>query len=246
MIKGTREFEVMLYDAGPDKKATVRSLFNYMQATADFHSRNLGTSLGDFADKNLTWVYSRYYTKIIAMPCVYERIYCETWRSGFNRHFVRRDFNIFSSKGEKLAEAAASLALIDLNRRKPVEIPVFIKDQLEPEKGEAVPYSFPSIENIDKYDYIYTTQVRYEDTDINRHMNNASYAQIIFESVRDKFKSRYKLKSIDINFRGEVFAGDMLECMTQKTDTGIFLHKMIAGNEKKVILKAESEWIGAE
>jgi medium-chain acyl-[acyl-carrier-protein] hydrolase len=246
MVKGTREFEVMLYDAGPDKKATVRSLFNYMQATADSHSRSLGTSLGDFADKNLTWVYSRHYTKIIAMPCIYERIYCETWRSGFNRHFVRRDFNIFGSKGEKLAEAAASLALIDLNNRKPVEIPGFIKDQLEPEKGEAVPYNFPSIESIDSYDYIYTSQVRYEDIDVNKHMNNASYAQVIFESVPDGFKSRYELKSMDINFRGEAFAGDLLECMIKKEAPGIFLHKIIAGNEKKVILNARSEWRGVE
>ncbi len=246
MLKGTREFEVMLYDSGPDKRATVRSLFNYMQATADFHSRSLGTSLGDFADKNLTWVYSRYYTRIIAMPCIYEKIFCETWRSGLDRQFVRREFNIFSSKGEKLAEAAASLALIDLNNRNPVEIPGFIKDQFEPEKGFALDYDFPSIEKIDNHDYKYTTQVRCEDIDINRHMNNASFAQILFESVADNFKNRLELASMDINFRGEAFAGDFLECMIKQEDAGVFLHKIIAGNGKKVILNARSEWRGVE
>lgn len=246
MVKGRREFEVMLYDAGADKRATVRSIFNYMQATADLHSRSLGTSLGDFADQNLTWVYSRYYTKIIAMPYIYDKIYCETWRSGSNRHFVRREFNIFSKKGEKLAEAAASLALIDLKKRKPVEIPGFIKDQLEPGKGEVESCSFFTIEEIDSYDYIYTSHVRYEDIDINGHMNNASYAQIIFESVSANVKGGYELKSLDINFRGEAFAGDFLECMVKKAGSGIFLHKIIAGNDKKVILNARSDWRGVE
>ena len=182
----------------------------------------------------------------MVMPCLYERIYCETWRSGLDRHFVRREFNIFSSKGEKLAEAAASLALIDLNKRKPVEIPGFIKDQFEPEKGFALDYDFPSIEKIDNHDYIYTTHVRCEDIDINRHMNNASFAQILFESIAHNFKNRLELTSMDINFRGEAFAGDFLECMIKKEQAGVFLHKIIAGNEKKVILNARSEWRGVE
>ena len=99
-----------------------------------------------------------------------------------------------------------------------------------------MPYSFPPIEKIESYDYIYNIKVRREDIDINKHMNNASYAQIIFESVIDRFENRYELKSMDINFRGEAFAGDMLECMVKKSDSGIFLHKIIAGDEKKIIL----------
>lgn len=242
MNRGSREFEVMFYDAGPDSRATVRSLYNYMQAAADEHSRSLGTSLNDFADKKLTWVYSRYYTQIFELPRIYDRIVCETWRSGFTGNFVKREFKILRSNGEKLIEAAASLALIDVIKRKPVEIPDYIKEQLEPERGEAVAYSFPPIEKIKSYDYIYSLKVRREDIDINRHMNNASYAQILFESVIDNVKNGCELKSMDINFRGEAFAGDMLECMVKKIDSGIYLHKIISGDEKKIILNARSVW----
>lgn len=242
MNRGSSEFEVMLYDAGPDRRATVRSLYNYMQAAADEHSRSLGTSLNDFADKNLTWVYSRYYTEIFEFPLIYDTVVCETWRSGSTGNFVKREFNIFRSNGEKLAKAVASLALIDVIKRKPVEIPGYLKEQLEPEKGIAVEYNFPPIEKIESYDYVYNVKVRREDIDINRHMNNASYAQILFESVVDNFKNSYELKSMDINFRGEAFAGDILECMVKKTDSGVFLHKIISRDEKKVILNAESIW----
>lgn len=242
MSRGSREFEVMFYDTGPDSKATVRSLYNYMQAAADEHSRSLGTSLNDFADKNLTWVYSRYYTEIFALPRIYDKIICETWRSGFTGNFVKREFNISGINGEKLAVAVASLALIDMTKRKPVEIPDYIKEQLEPARGEAVAYNFPPIDKIESCDYIYNLKVRHEDIDINKHMNNASYAQILFESVIDRFENRYELKSMDINFRGEAFAGDMLECMVKKSDSGIFLHKIIAGDEKKIILNAISVW----
>lgn len=242
MNTGARKFEVMFYDTGVDSRATVRSLYNYMQAAADEHSRSLGTSLNDFANKNLTWVYSRYYTEVFALPRIYDRIVCETWRSGYTGNFVKREFNISGSNGKKLVAAVASLALIDINKRKPVEIPDYLKEQLEPARGEAIAYSFPSIEKIENYDYIYDFKVRYEDIDINRHMNNASYAQILFESVIDRFENRYELKSMDINFKGEAFAGDMLECMVKETGSGIFLHKIINRDNKRVILNAKSLW----
>ncbi|MFA5518658.1 MAG: acyl-ACP thioesterase domain-containing protein [Spirochaetota bacterium] len=242
MNRGAREFEVMFYDTGVDSKATVRSLYNYMQAAADEHSRSLGTSLNDFADKNLTWVYSRYYTEIFALPRIYDRIVCETWRSGYTGSFVKREFNISGSNGEKLVAAVASLALIDMKKRKPVEIPDYLKEQLEPAGGEAIAYNFPPIEKIENYDYIYDLKVRHEDIDINRHMNNASYAQILFESIIDRFENSYELKSMDINFKGEAFAGDMLECMVKKTGSGIFLHKIINRDDKRVILNAKSLW----
>ena len=240
-IKGSKEFEVMLYDAGPGGTASVRALFNYMQSTGDSHSRSLGTSLSDFAGKNLAWVYSRYYINIISLPRIYDRLICETWRSGINGNFVLREFSLSSPEGDKLAEAAASLALIDTSTRKPVMIPEDIKEQLAIWKSSNIKYNFPPIEKISEHDYIYETKVRYEDMDINRHMNNASYAQLVFESVAANFSSM-NLKTIDVNFRGEAFAGDLLKCYVKRDDDNDFLHKICAGEEGKVILTAKSEW----
>lgn len=240
-IKGSKEFEVMLYDAGPGGAASVRSLFNYMQSAGDSHSRSLGTSLSDFAGKNLAWVYSRYYIKIISLPRIYQRLTCETWRSGINGNFVLREFSLSAPDGEKLAEAAASLALIDTISRKPVMIPEYIKEQLAIWKNSSMKYNFPPIEKIDDYDYIYETKVRYEDMDINRHMNNASYAQLVCESVMSKFTS-IDPDTLDLNFRGEAFSGDLLDCYVKSAGENIFMHKICAGQEGRLILTAKSEW----
>jgi medium-chain acyl-[acyl-carrier-protein] hydrolase len=240
-LKGSKKFEVMLYDAGPGGAASVRSLFNYMQSAGDSHSRSLGTSLSDFADKNLAWVYSRYYIKILSLPRIYEKLICETWRSGINGNFVLREFSLSGIKGEKLAEAAASLALIDTISRKPVMIPEDIKEQLAIWKESSIKYNFPPIEKISDFDYIYETKVRYEDMDINRHMNNASYAQLVCESVISEFTS-IDLYTLDLNFRGEAFTGDLLACYVKNAGDNIFLHKICAGEEGRVILTAKSEW----
>lgn len=240
-IKGSKEFEVMLYDAGPGGAASVRALFNYMQSTGDSHSRSLGTSLSDFADKNLAWVYSRYYIKILSMPRIYQKLTCETWRSGINGNFVLREFSLSVPGGEKLVEAAASLALIDTVSRKPVMIPEEIKEQLAIWKNSDLKYNFPPIEKIQDFDYIYETKVRYEDMDINRHMNNASYAQLVWESVLSRFSS-INLETLDLNFRGEAFAGDVLDCYVKKAGEDVFLHKICAGADGRVILTGKSEW----
>ena len=239
-IMGSKEFEVMLYDAGPGGTATVRSIFNYMQSAGDSHSRSLGTSLSDFADKNLAWVYSRYYVKILSMPRIYRKIICETWRSGINGNFVLREFTLSGVEGEKLVEAAASLALIDTVTRKPVMIPEHIKEELAIWNHSNMNYNFPPIEKIADFDYIYKTKVRYEDMDINRHMNNASYAQLVCESVISNFAS-IDIETLDMNFRGEAFTGDELDCYVKKIDAGLFLHK-ITGKEGRVLLTARSEW----
>jgi len=239
-LKGSKEFEVMLYDAGPGGGASIRSLFNYMQSAGDSHSRSLGTSLSDFADKNLAWVYSRYYIKILSMPRIYEKLICETWRSGINGNFVLREFRLSSAEGGKLVEAAASLALIDTVSRKPVMIPEHIKEELAIWSNSDLKYNFPPIEKISEFDYIYRTKVRYEDMDVNRHMNNASYAQLVYESVVSNFTS-IDMETLDMNFRGEAFTGDELDCYVKKIDAGLFLHK-ITGKEGRVVLTAKSGW----
>ena len=244
-MKDTAEFEVMIHEAGPDSKARVKSLFNYMQSAADRHSRDLGTSVSIMAEQNLTWVYSRFYAEIEEYPELYDKIRCETWRSVLLGNFICREFLISRENGITGVRATSSLALIDKNSRKPVTIPDIITSNLEHAKGRSIEFPSEIIEHKNEFDYIYNMRTRYEDIDINGHMNNASYASIIFESVFENLSTPMVVKSIDISFRGEILFKDELECEVSavKGYPGKFYHRLYNRTKGRVSALAVTRWV---
>lgn len=243
-MEETNEFTVQIHEAGPDLKARIKTLFNYMQISADQHSKSLGTSVSTMSEKNLTWVYSRFYAVVNKYPELYEKIYCTTWRSVVLKGLVCREFAINGHDGEVLVRATSSLALIDKTARKPVPIPESITSQLEEGKGRSVDFPGDIVEHKDEYDYIYDVKTRYEDIDINGHMNNASYAGIFFESAFENLRDTKIMKSIDISFRGEIIYGDELECTMAAIDSqGKYSHRLFNKTKGKVSANAVTEWV---
>jgi medium-chain acyl-[acyl-carrier-protein] hydrolase len=99
-------------------------------------------------------------------------------------------------------------------------------------------------DKIDEYDYLYYTKAKYDDIDINGHMNNASYASIFFESIYEKLKGRVILKSIDIFFKGEINYGDDLECQVTllKNFDYLFYHKLFNKTKGRFSAYAVTQW----
>jgi len=238
------EFSVEIFDAGQDSKVKIKSLFNYMQCSADRNSRSLGTSVSSLSEQNLTWVYSRFYAIVYDYPKIYDNIYCKTWRSRVINNFVCRDFIINNDKDYLFVKAVSSLALINKTSRKPVAIPESVITQLE--YSNEINLEFPQVivDKIDKYDYFYNTKAKYDDIDINGHMNNASYADIFFESIYEKLKGGASLKSIDIFFKGEVNYGDDLECQVTslKNSQHLFYHKLFNKTKERFSAYAVTQW----
>ncbi len=241
---GILDFEVRLYDSGPDGKARIRTLFNFMQSTADNHSMSLGTSMNFMAEKNLTWVYSRFFAEIFRYPLMYEKVRCETWRSGVTGGMVNREFIMTDLDGAEILRATSSLALIDRNSRKPVDIPDSIINQFEPARGRALNYNTAKIEKYENFDYTYTMTTRYEDMDVNNHMNNASYAQMFFESCYSSMEKGMVLGSIDIMFKGEIHYNERINCGVLKIDskTGEVYHSAFNANRGRVSAVALTKW----
>jgi medium-chain acyl-[acyl-carrier-protein] hydrolase len=244
-MEETAEFDVQIHEAGPDSKARVKSLFNYMQTSADRHSKSLGTSMSFMSEKNLTWVYSRFYAIIERYPELYEKVYCRTWRSDVLNGLVCREFVILDAESNVLVRATSSLALIDKTSRKPVAIPDSIISKLEHGKGRSIEFSSDNVEHKTDFDYIFNMKARYDDIDVNGHMNNASYAGIFFESLFENLSKPVIMKSIDISFRGEIIYGDELECGVVPISGSpyIYYHRLFNKTQGRISAHAVTEWV---
>ena len=60
--------------------------------------------------------------------------------------------------------------------------------------------------------------INLSDLDFNNHVNNKSYINLAEMTSTNEFRSKHKLKSLNIRFNRETFLGDTLICATYKTD----------------------------
>lgn len=238
---GVSEFEVIIPDVGPDKKARLKSLFNYLQSTIDAHSRKQGTSAVQIESRNLSWVYARFYAEVRQYPQLYQKIICRTWLAKLEPYLSHRDFTISDQNNNILLAATGSLALINRDTRKPAEIKVPAGRTVEINSERSVDCTFSRIPDIEKYGIIYRTSARYEDIDINNHMNNASYAQMFYESLAGRVPET-ELISIDIAFRGEVSVRDELICLSEPGDDGTYYHRMSNESKGNISALAVTKW----
>ena len=77
---------------------------------------------------------------------------------------------------------------------------------------------------------------RFDDIDVNQHINNAVYAVWATESVGFQYRSEHKLKKIDINFKKEVSA-DIPEIRIDVAIDGLTTrHKICSGDTEHAVV----------
>ncbi|HQO01280.1 MAG TPA: thioesterase [Spirochaetota bacterium] len=239
------KFDVKFYEAGIRGTATMRALCNYLQAAANNHSRLLGTSMSDFSDQNMTWVYSRFHVRVDRYPACYENISVETWRSQSSEAFAFREYCVYDEQDAVIASGTARLVLIDVASRKPVPIPATITEQFIPEKGRALEYDFPSIRKPREYAQKMDFRVRMSDIDINNHANNSSYVDWITECVPPEVLTGRMLRSIELDYRAEIRYGEMITSASAHEEEGadaVFLHSLTSTGSDRPCTLARTTW----
>lgn len=125
MEKGRYSFRVRSYECGPDGRATLPTICNYLQEAASLNAATLGFGKGDFAAKgeNVSWVLTRMVVKMSRYPVWNDEVTVETFPRGGRRIVAWRDFEVKDAQGATLGLATTEWMLIDLASRKIVAIP---------------------------------------------------------------------------------------------------------------------------
>lgn len=177
-------------------------LMNELQGLAGKHADILGVGRDVCLEKNIAWVLTHMFVDIIDMPRSDEVLVYSTWPTNTGALRSERDFEVRDVSGKLKIRAISQWVLIDLNTRRPVRI----SD------------CFPDWNGIDERvwnrdfdkasDFVPTkTHVmacRFDDIDVNQHINNAVYAVWATESVGFEYRNQHKLKGMDIYFEHEI------------------------------------------
>ena len=97
----------------------------------------------------------------------------------------------------------------------------------------------PQLQNID---FEKEFSVRFDDLDVNRHVNNSNYITWAFETLNFDFRNSKKPKTLDIVFKKEAKFGDVISSQVQVIkNTTLHIIKNKQTNEELCLIQANWE-----
>jgi len=155
-----------------------------MQLAADGDLTSMGITLSEMLDKGLGWMLISTDATILRPARLDEEVSLQTWHKGSKGVMWLRDFVLSDARGNPLAEARTSWALVDLQRRKllrPSAMPFEVRSHPDWSLGD-IPAKVTIPEELPTWEAERFT-VRYSSTDSNGHMNNARYVDLCCDNM---------------------------------------------------------------
>lgn len=178
----TECYEVSTHDTDPFGVVRPSALLAFMQETADHQMRDKKPSYMDLYNEGKAFLLSRIAVKIHAPLHAYDKIAVESWPVESRGATFNRCYRI-TRAGQLIAEGQAYWALVDVNTRKllrttDVDLSNYQHGPLHPVDG--IRFRAP-----DDLPTVGTHTVAYHETDVNRHMNNTRYADLLLDHIPD-------------------------------------------------------------
>lgn len=238
--KFVREYSIRSYECDRNGLLRIVALMNIFQDVADSHASDLGVGIEHCLQHGLAWVGSNYHIKINRMPKWHEKIVVNTWPSAEKKIGAIRDFEVKDERGDIIIVASSQWILIDFARKRPL----FLRDNLpqyQVIEERTLCTDFPKIPLPERNDITHNFRVRYDDIDVNHHVNNAIYPLWATESVDADFRLNHQPHEIEVSFKKECLYGESVEVVTQ-VDNLTTLHCLTAGDEKHEIARLRISW----
>ena len=203
-------------------------LMNELQGCADTHAEILGCGRTFLTEHNMAWVVTHYLVDIIELPREGEELTFSTWPSMKELLRATRDFEIRGADGRLMVRATSQWVLIDMATRRPVclddAVPTLVQHGAR--AWDRIFCKFPDF-TLEK---THVFKCRFDDIDVNQHINNAVYAVWATESVGYTYRNEHKLRSIELNFKKEINPDTPQVEIDVKIDGDTSHHKIRTGD----------------
>lgn len=213
-------FQVGSRDVDLTGCARPSAVLGYLQEAATVAAGQLGCSRPETVAKyNCVWMIVRTWVRLDRPLRWDETLTVQTWHRGARGASSFRDFDLLVN-GQSVGEAVTSWVLVDKDTLR-----IFRMDGLAEFQGTdggercktvklhrvRLPQRLPAEE---------TRVMRYSDTDINGHVNNARYADFACDALHleEKLKGRF-VHEFSLNYSAQCMAGETLRlCSAQEED----------------------------
>ncbi len=203
-------------------------LMNELQGMGDRHAEQLGVGYEYCQSRGIAWVVTHYLVDIIEMPTEREELSIITWPACQNGLRAMRDFEIRGADGRLMVRATSQWVLIDMASRRLLRLDEHVPQLISTEcrAWDRTFEKFPDFETSKTHEF----KCRFDDIDVNQHINNAVYAVWATESVGYEYRNQHKLKRLEINFKKEISPDTPQVSIDVALDGNVSHHKVRTGD----------------
>jgi acyl-ACP thioesterase len=227
-----------------NNRLKVKSIFDMLQNSATSHAEDMQIGWKNLLNTGLFWILSWIKLEIDTYPKFDDEIIIKTWLKGNYKFYALRDFLLYDKNGNLFCRATTAWLLInskskritDLNNL-PFEMPYF-------GGGHALDIVPEKILIENKKENAYMKKICYSDLDLNYHVNNAKYVEIILNIYPEKFHLENRIKSITVTYLSETKSNEELEINVNNITKDCSSQYIEAINQttKKPVLKSLITW----
>jgi len=214
-MKWTGNYIVNANDIDMNFVVTVSNIFRYMQDAANCQMEQDGPSYKELFDRGLAFIVSRFNISLYAPLHSHDRIEVQSWACESKGVTFNRCYRILRD-GLIIAEAVSMWALAGVNDRKLHRVNEF---DLNYGTDAMLELDMPARMKIPEeitFSLVGERTVDYSDTDMNGHMNNTKYPDMICSYIGDMKGQR--VISMALNFVSEAPLGETLKIYHGESD----------------------------
>lgn len=221
-----KKYKIKSYEVTQNNELKPFALLHYFEDVAYLNAESYGFGHSVTSAKNLYWFVVKYHLKFEELPQAWEKIKIKTWPRKNGGIQCLRDFEIYSEDGRKTGVASSAWVLVSVDSKRPVNPFKTLEFPNLPEE-KALETSFEKIPPVLKVDYEKTFEIRFDDLDINRHVNNANYIAWATETLPYDFRVENSLAEVEIQYKKECTYGMVvLSQVEYDEEKNITLHSL--------------------
>ena len=231
-------------DTDFNNRLKLNSIFVFLQDNAAAHADKLHLGYKDLLKNDLGWVLSWVRVEIDKYPKYTDTIKIKTWPKCKYKLYSMRDFLLYDEQGNIIIKASTAWLPVNIKTKRIVDLQSMnIKIPYEPNEDALNVY--PEKLNPLKESQIIESKVfKYTDLDLNQHVNNTKYVEMILDCFSKEFHSNHVIKNITVSFQSESFYGDEIEVSISNNPTTELMNIVEAKNKVsgKTVFQSVVEW----
>ena len=214
MEKFFKNYEIKSFECDQTGFLRLRTLFNFFQDLADTHANKMGLGYHFCKERGIGWIGGAYHIRIHKMPKWEDQIQIWTWPSASTAVTGIREFQMCSQDNFVLIDASSQWVLIDTQKFRPISVIKHVGAyDLIPERF--IETQFEKLPILERIDYETDEIIRYDDIDINGHVNNAVYPTWALDALPPIFLKKNNLLELKIQFKKPALLSNSVHVQTQ-------------------------------
>lgn len=182
-----------------------------MQDTAASNADQLGLGYEHLLPLELAWILSWVKVEIDEYPVYGQELLLNTWPKCSYKLYSIRDFRIKDMNEKIMCRATTAWLPINMKTKRVTGIqnlpaPIPYNPELIGVDEQPSKILIPQLKQI-----LFAKKFRYNDLDINHHVNNVKYVEMVLDAFTLEQYASHTIKSITVSFLSESFYGDEIE-----------------------------------